>query len=146
MNPKISNLKSSSLKSAKSRPQSHLTNLTSANLAAASMSRSQIAKRRSNRMTLNATVGLSGEDRQKCSFTMPARATSLNQHGAAVQLSRELQIGSVVVLRHQNGTQVSARVVARLTAQQGVSTYGIEFVERDEHTKNFWGITFPSNA
>jgi hypothetical protein len=97
-------------------------------------------------MTLNATVGLSGEDRQKCSFTMPARATNLNQHGGAVQLSRELQIGSVVLLRHKNGTQVSARVVAQLTAQQGVSTYGIEFVEQDENTKNFWGITFPSNA
>jgi hypothetical protein len=36
------------------------------------VSRSQIAKRRSRRMFLNASVALSGEDRLKCSFTMPA--------------------------------------------------------------------------
>jgi hypothetical protein len=131
-----------SLKTSKSHPHSHHPTL----IAAATMSRSQISKRRSNRMTLHATVGLSGEDRQKCSFTMPARATNLNKHGAAVQLGRELQIGSVVVLRHKNGAQVTARVVAQLAALQGVPTYGVEFVEQGDGAKNFWGITFPSNA
>ena len=33
-------------------------------------------------MALHASVGLAGEDRQKCSFTMPAKATKLNKHGA----------------------------------------------------------------
>jgi len=37
-------------------------------------------------------------------------------------------------------------VVALLPAMQGVATYGIEFVEQDEKGKNFWGISFPSNA
>jgi len=95
-------------------------------------------------MALNASVGLSGEDRQKCSFTMPAKATNLNKHGAAVQLSRELQVGSTVVIRNKSGTQVSARVVAQL-AGQGVPTYAIEFAEHDDDkVKTFWGITFPS--
>ena len=129
------------LKITKNRPLAYATTLTAANL-----SRSQAGRRRSNRMSLNATVGLTGEDRQKCSFTMPARATNLNKHGAAVQLSRELRMGSVVVLKNRSGAQVSARVVAQLTAAQGVSTYGVEFIERDESTQNFWGITFPSNA
>jgi hypothetical protein len=129
------------LKTTKNRPLSYATTLAAANL-----SRSQAGRRRSNRMSLNATVGLTGEDRQKCSFTMPARATNLNKHGAALQLSRELRMGSVVVLKNRSGAQVSARVVAQLTAVQGVSTYGVEFIERDESTQNFWGITFPSNA
>jgi hypothetical protein len=91
--------------------------------ANATASRSQIAKRRSNRMALHASVGLAGEDRQKCSFTVPAKATKLNKHGAAVQLSRELPVGS-------------ARVVAQLAALEGVSTYAIEFVERDERANS----------
>jgi hypothetical protein len=112
-------------------------------MAAASVQRSQIAKRRSSRMALNAPVGLSGEDRQKCSFTMPAKATKLNRHGAAIQLNRELLVGSTVVVRNRTGTQVSARVVAQLAAPQGVPTYAIEFAEQDDRVETFWGITFP---
>jgi hypothetical protein len=47
-------------------------------------------------------------------------------------------------VKNQRGTQVSARVVAQLATLQGVSTYGVEFVEQDEKAKNFWGISFPS--
>lgn len=97
-------------------------------------------------MALNARIGLSGEDRQKCSFTMSTRATNLNRHGAAVQLNRELAVGSVVLVRNQRGIQVSARIVAQLAARDGVSNYAIEFVEMDDKASNFWGITFPSNA
>ena len=97
-------------------------------------------------MALHASVGLSGEDRQKCSFTMPAKATKLNKHGAALQLGRELQVGSVVTVRNKNGTELSARVVAQFAAVQGVSTYGIEFVDPDERAEPFWGITFPPNT
>lgn len=111
---------------------------------AAASSRSAISKRRSNRMALHAPVGLSGEDRQKAAFDMQAKATNLNRHGAAVQLNRELLIGSVVKVKNQRGTQVTARVVAQLAALQGVTTYGIEFVDQDENALGFWGITFPS--
>ena len=111
-----------------------------------SVNRSQITKRRSSRVALNTRIGLSGQDRQKCSFTMPARATNLNKHGAAVQLNRELLVGSIVVVQNKRGTQVSARVVAQLGARQGVPSYGIEFVEQNDRAKNFWGIAFPSNG
>ncbi len=97
-------------------------------------------------MALHASVGLSGEDRQKRSFTTPAKATKLNKHGAAVQLSRELLVGSVVSVNNKQGTKLSARVVALLAAMEGVSTYAIEFVERDERAETFWGITFPPNT
>jgi|SRR5215469_8722714 len=108
--------------------------------------RSQIARRRSNRMFLQATVAISGEDRLKCSFTMPAKAIHLNKHGAALQISRDLVVGSVVLVKNKRGVQVSARIVSQLTATHGASTYGIEFVEQQEKAGNFWGISFPSNA
>ena len=95
-------------------------------------------------MALYAPVGLSGEDRQKCSFTMPAKATNLNRHGAAIQLNRELLVGSIVVVRNKSGIQVSARVVAQLAGLQGIPTYAIEFAEQDERVNTFWGISFPS--
>jgi PilZ domain-containing protein len=113
-------------------------------MPASGATRSQTQKRRSTRMALNAPVGLSGQDRQKCPFSLPARATNLNRYGAAVQLHRELQIGSTIVVRNQRGAQVSARIVAQVAAVQGVPTYAIEFVEHDEKAKNFWGITFPT--
>src|ERR1700730_11496832 len=130
------------LKPAHRCPKSHRPHLA----ANATASRNQIAKRRSNRMALHASVGLSGEDRQKCSFTMAAKATKLNKHGGAVQLSRDLLVGSVVSVSNKQGTKLSARVVAQLAAPEGVSTYAIEFVERDERAEPFWGIIFPPNA
>ena len=107
------------------------------------VNRIQQLKRRSSRMALNAKVGVSGEDRQKCSFTVPARATSLNRHGAAVQLSRELQIGATVVIQNSRRNQASARVVTQVSVAEGVFTYGVEF-EEGELVKDFWGITFPA--
>jgi hypothetical protein len=105
--------------------------------------RSQIAKRRSKRIALHLPIGLSGHDRQKCPFTMPAKATNLNRHGAAIQLPRDLLVGSTVMVRNAHGTEVSARVVSQLSASQGISVYAIEFVEPDGAANNFWGITFP---
>jgi len=79
------------------RSESHRKDL----MVTASVHRSQMAKRRSSRIALNAPIALSGEDRQKCSFAMPAKATNLNKHGAAIQLNRELLVGSSVVVRNK---------------------------------------------
>jgi hypothetical protein len=108
--------------------------------------RPQIAKRRSSRIALNTPVGLSGQDRQKCPFTMPAKATNLNRHGAAIQVARDLSVDSIIVVRNPRGTQVSARVVSQLAASHGVSVYAIEFTEQDAAANNFWGINFPPIA
>ncbi|MGA7906180.1 MAG: PilZ domain-containing protein [Candidatus Sulfotelmatobacter sp.] len=124
------------------RRELHPVNL----IATEGIRRAPMAKRRSSRMGLHAAIGLSGKDRQKCAFTMPARATNLNRHGAAVRLNRELAVGSVVQVQNQRGTQVAARVVARLATVEGVCTYAIEFVEQDDRARDFWGISFPSHA
>ena len=109
------------------------------------VNRLQLLKRRSSRMALNARVGLSGQDREKCTFTLSAVASGLNRHGAAVKVNRELLVGSTVVLRNTRRTQASARVVKQVSAVQGMFTYGVEFAEGDA-VKDFWGITFPSQS
>jgi len=108
--------------------------------------RSSASRRRSTRLPLNSAIAVSGEDRSKCSFTIGAKATNLNKHGGAIQITRELLVGTTVLVRNKRGTQISARVVSQINAEQGLLRYGIEFVEEDTRTGNFWGITFPSNA
>ncbi len=76
---------------------------------------------------------------------MPAKATDLNRQGAAIQINRELLVGSTVVVQNSRRTQASSRVVAQVTAVQGVYTYEVEFLQ-DDAVKDFWGITFPSQA
>jgi hypothetical protein len=95
---------------------------------------------------LNSSVSVTGEDRSKCSFTIGAKATNLNKHGAAIQITRELLIGTTVLVRNKRGTQISARVVSQINAEQGLLKYGIEFVEEQTRAATFWGITFPSSA
>lgn len=97
-------------------------------------------------MLLNASVSVSGEDRKKSAFKANAKAVNLNRHGAAVQLRQDLSVGSVVVIRNQRGIELPARVVSVLSATQEGSSYGMEFVDKDEKATNFWGISFPSNA
>ena len=102
------------------------------------------AKRRSARLALNVGVRLDGQDRQKCAFTLlPARATNLNRHGAAIQVGRELLVGSTLSVRHgRGGVKTGARVVVQVSAGQGKFTYGIEFID-SSGTRDFWGISFP---
>jgi PilZ domain-containing protein len=117
-------------------------------MASPAVGRNQLLRRRSTRITLNTPVGISGEDRAKTSFSVSAKATNLNRHGAAVLLSRELLVGSTVLVRNKGGTQISARIVAQISAVQGgVHSYGIEFVEEDTNKLNaFWGIVFPATT
>jgi hypothetical protein len=76
---------------------------------------------------------------------MPAKATNLNKHGAALHLNRELLIGSVVAMKNTRGMQVSARVVSQLLSRDGLPMYAVEFVEQDDNAEKFWGIAFPPN-
>lgn len=111
-------------------------------MVAPAVARSRLLRRRSTRVTLNTPLGISGEDRAKGSFSASAKAINLSKHGAAIQVGRQLVIGTTVLVRNKLGTQISARIVTELSAVQGGQyTYGIEFVEEDGN--NFWGITFP---
>ena len=72
----------------------------------AALVRNGIIKRRSTRMGLNASIALTGHDRHKTSFNISAKAINLNMHGAAVQLHRELSVGSTINLQNKRGIQV----------------------------------------
>lgn len=115
-------------------------------MASPAVGRTQLLRRRSTRINLNTPIAISGEDRAKTSFSVSAKAMNLNRHGAAVQLSRDLVIGTTVLVRNKGGTQISARIVAQISAAQGgLHTYGIEFVEGDsKKLSSFWGIVFPT--
>lgn len=115
-------------------------------MATSAVNRNQIAKRRSSRIALNAPVGLTTEDAAKAAFTLNAIATNLNRHGAALQVGQELLVGTTVLVQNKRGTRLSARIVAQVGAIQGKLTYGIEFVEDNDRSRTFWGITFPANA
>lgn len=95
-------------------------------------------------MALSAAIGLSGEDTQTGPFSVNAKAVSLNMHGAAVQINRDLPIGSTITVRNQRGARISARVVNQVRAIGGLRTFGIEFLDPDDRAKQFWGICFPS--
>ena len=96
-------------------------------------------------MPLNAPIALTGQDREKRAFTVSVTATNLNRHGAAVQMNRELAMGSTVLIRNKRGKEVAARVAAQISAVEGLYTYGLEFLE--SHTlSDFWGIFFPPQA
>jgi hypothetical protein len=103
-----------------------------------------LAKRRSSRIAIKTSIGLSGDDALKCAFTTPAKATNLNRHGATIQSTRQLTIGSTVLVRNKRGSQISARIVAQVGAVDGVRAYGIEFLESDDSVQSFWGISFPT--
>ena len=106
--------------------------------------RSQPAKRRSARIPLSARITLSGHDREKRAFTITARATNLNRYGGAIQLPRDLSVGSIIVIRNGHGVQAPARIATQ-SAVRGIYTYGVEFLEGDSVTA-FWGINFPAQT
>jgi hypothetical protein len=116
-------------------------------LDAAASNRSQLLKRRSSRIGLSTPVGLWRQGHQDAGSAISAKATNLNRHGAAIQLSRELSVGSTVVVRNVRGISATARVVAQVSAIEACRTYGIEFVDDDQKkVETFWGIAFPPKA
>jgi len=127
-------------------PKQNDSDIQKGPMTIAASSRTSALKRRSTRITLNSKVAVSGEDRSKCSFTIGAKATNLNKHGGAIQMTRELLVGTKVLVRNKRGMQISARVVSQINAEEGLLRYGIEFVEEDARSATFWGITFPSSA
>jgi len=77
---------------------------------------------------------------------MQAKATKLNKHGAAVQLVRELLVGSVVSVNNRQGTKLSAPAVRAVSGSEGVSRYAIEFCRAGRTAETFWGISFPPST
>ena len=98
-------------------------------------------QRRSPRIAVLMPISIAGEDSRKCAFSESAAATNLNLHGAAIQLNRQLIVGSVVTLTNRDGVEAPARIVAQAGVAPGAFVYGVEFVLG--HQADFWGISLP---
>jgi len=81
-----------------------------------------------------------GQDLQKRVFSETATATNLNLHGAAIQLNRQLLVGSVITITNRNGIKTSARIVRQVGVTEGTFSDGVEFVE--ERQPNLLGVSF----
>jgi hypothetical protein len=101
------------------------------------------ARRRTRRIALTVPLEVSGKDVQRSSFTVSTTATSLNGNGAALHLSHDLSVGSVLVVRNSRGTRTSVRVVAQVITGDGAYNYGVEFLDEANSLNDFWGIAFP---
>lgn len=106
------------------------------------VTRGLASRRRSPRIGLLSPVHVSSRDPQQ-TFSQKAKATSLNLHGAAIQLNRQLMIGSVITVRNGAGVDAPARIVAQVGMAKGEFIYGVEFIQ-GKAKADFWGISFPS--
>src|SRR5215469_2033956 len=97
-------------------------------------------QRRSPRITVLIEIKVDGQDLQKRAFSETATATNLNLHGAAIQLSRQLLVDSVITITNRNGIKTSARIVREVGVTEGAFRYGVEFVQ--ERQPNFLGVSF----
>jgi hypothetical protein len=97
-------------------------------------------KRRTTRVALQQTVGISGEDRNGQKFTVGGKATGLNRHGGAIAVPRQVNVGATLTLRNVQKLEATVKVISQIKAVSGLHSYGVQFVEEAE---GFWGITFP---
>lgn len=92
-------------------------------------------------MNLNARVGLSWKGPLGRTQNVNAKASSLNLHGAAIELDRDLAAGQEVIIHNGRGLKCSARVVSLVKKVGDRQTYGVEFA--GDPLNKFWGIVFP---
>lgn len=97
-------------------------------------------QRRSPRIAVLTPINVAGQDLQKRAFSEAATVTNLNLHGAAIQLNRQLTIGSVITVTNRIGLEAAARIVAQVGVAEGGLIYGIEFVQGRQ--PNFLGVSF----
>jgi hypothetical protein len=103
------------------------------------------SRRRTRRVSLSVQIEVFGSNAQGDHFSIRSNATNLNQHGAKLQLTRDLPLDSILVLKNSHGTRTSVRVVALRAVSENQFEYGVEFVEA-EKAKDFWGINFPARS
>lgn len=97
-------------------------------------------KRRTPRLCMTQTIGVTGQDRNGQNFTVGGKATSLNYYGAAIMVPRQVPVGSTLTVRNNHRFEAAVKVVSQIKAVSGMHSYGVQFL--DEQI-GFWGIHFP---
>jgi hypothetical protein len=109
------------------------------------MKRTDLEKRRSDRLMLTIPLVVEGTDAKGNEFKDDARTVTLNRHGARITLSRPLRVGQTISLTNLVGRRRSQfRVVGPVTpvTDRG-GEWGVEYLDMKE---NIWGIRFPPVA
>jgi hypothetical protein len=99
-------------------------------------------KRRSTRIALSQTIGVSGHDHHGQQFTVGGKATNLNHYGGSIQIPRQIKIGAMLKVRNSQQNEAVVKVVSQVKDIAGMHGYGVQFVDV---VPGFWGIHFPVN-
>ena len=97
--------------------------------------------RRSDRVTIEIPIEVSGADAIGMSFCDKSRTLIVSLHGAKILLSRKLAPDQEIIIRClETGKEGACRVVGHIAEEAEGYTYGVSFLDAEV---NPWGIEFP---
>ena len=98
-------------------------------------------RRRSQRVLMQVSVRVRGDDVQGKSFEEEATTLAINAHGALIQLQARLKSGGKVLLQHkQTQEEQECMVVFLGPVRSGKAEIGLEF---SSPRPTFWRVAFP---
>lgn len=97
--------------------------------------------RRSDRVSLEVPIQISGTDEAGRVFMDDTKALQLSRHGAKILLGRKLVPDQEIMIRClENSLEAETRVVGLIREESEGYSYGVEFLDPDA---NLWNIEFP---
>src|SRR6267378_2360970 len=100
-----------------------------------------VARRRSQRVLMQVSVRIRGEDAQGKSIEEETETLAINAHGALVLLKARLTSGSKVLLQHKRTEEEQeCHVVFLGPVRSGKAEIGLEF---SSPRPGFWRVAFP---
>ncbi len=101
----------------------------------------RLARRRSQRVMMQVSVRIRGEDVQGKNIEEETETLAINAHGALVLIKARLTSGSKVLLQHKRTEEEQECHVAFLgPVRAGKAEIGLEF---SSPRPGFWRVTFP---
>jgi hypothetical protein len=98
-------------------------------------------RRRSQRVLMQVSVRVRGDDAQGKSFEEEATTLAINAHGALIQLQARLKSGGKVQLQHKHTQEEQECMVVFLgPVRSGKAEIGLEF---SSPRPTFWRVAFP---
>jgi PilZ domain len=98
-------------------------------------------RRRSQRVLMQVSVRVRGDDAQGKSFEEEATTLAINAHGALIQLQARLKSGGKVLLQHKHTQEEQECMVVFLgPVRSGKAEIGLEF---SSPRPTFWRVAFP---
>ena len=99
------------------------------------------ARRRSQRVLMQVSVRVRGNDTQGKAFEEYTQTLAVNAHGALVLLEARLTSGSLIMLQHKvTGEEQECHAVFLGPVREGRAEVGLEFTSP---RPSFWRIAFP---